>query len=268
MQQQLVARLRVEIAAVIAHRIRIFLEEKQGVRLQLRLIARRLHDEIVLLEAVRRLLERLERQIIFLVVSPEIEAVPRRIDVADEQLRAGKVDVAAANDRIVVVLADDALMVFHTHAVMPASCQRLYGVRFLLILVAESQRVLVIRHAVELRAEHAVIHDILIYERIEALLPRRLPVALIERDRLSLRVPLEDVLSRQRVYLRLPVRLIDKLILDFFRRADLNRPRIGRLRPDPAHLVASAAAVPLLVVAQEPQCAAVDKPRRAVFVEC
>ena len=230
MQKQLIPRLRVKIPAIIAHRIRIFLQEHQRILLQRRLITVDIHDEIIPHPCIRRLFRRLERKIIRFIISPEIEAEPRRIIVLDQKLRTRQINIAAALDRFIVVLSDNALMICHRHRIPLAPRQRLDRIRLRLITVTHPKRLLIVRRTVQDRAELPIIHRLICNHRIKMLLLDRLAVSFIDRDRLSLCVLLQHIRALL-IHLRRAVALIDQRILRLTRRTEVDRPRIGCCRP-------------------------------------
>ena len=230
MQKQLIARLRIKIAAIIAHRVRIFLQEKQCILLQRRLITVDIHDEIIPHPCIRRLFRRLERKIIRFIISPEIKAEPRRIIVLDQKLRTRQINIAAALDRFIVVLSDNALMICHRHRIPLAPRQRLDRIRLRLIAVTHPKRLLIVRRTVQDRAELPIIHRLICNHRIKMLLLDRLAVSFIDRDRLSLCVLLQHIRALL-IHLRRAVALIDQRILRLTRRTEVDRPRIGCCRP-------------------------------------
>ena len=117
MEQQLVPRLGIQIAAVITDGIRIFLQKDKGVLFHVPFVSHGADDEIIFFVGLQGGSHRLIGHVVYLVVAPEIKPEPGRVAIPYQEPAAGQVDIPAAYDRLVVILADNAVMVGHFHRI-------------------------------------------------------------------------------------------------------------------------------------------------------
>ena len=128
MEQQLVPGLGIQIAAVITDGIRIFLQKDKGVLFHVPFVSHGADDEIIFFVGLQGGSYRLIGHVVYLVVAPEIKPEPGRVAIPYQEPAAGQVDIPAAYDRLVVILADNAVMVGHFHRIAFPLAFRLDGV--------------------------------------------------------------------------------------------------------------------------------------------
>ena len=223
----------------------------------------RIDHKVILLVRCQSLLRRLIGVIIFLVVPPQIEAVPCRIAVLDEKLGAREIDIARAYDRLVVVLADDSPVVRHLDEVAAALAQRLYGIGVVLIAVRHIYGVIVVRFAVELCAKHGVVHRCFTDHRIHGLM-LRLTCLRAQRYKLPFGVFFQLIFPVF-VELRRAVLPQNNLILIVIRFTETDCPGIALRVIQIFAEVSCTASVMAFVVAQHADFHAETQPVRAVF---
>ena len=117
MEQQLVTRLGIQITAVITDGIRILFQKDKGVLFHVPFVSHGADDEIIFFVGLQCRSHRLIGHVVYLVVAPEIKPEPGRVAIPYQEPAAGQVDIPAAYNRLVVILADNAVMVGHFHRI-------------------------------------------------------------------------------------------------------------------------------------------------------
>ena len=128
MEQQLVTRLGIQITAVITDGIRILFQKDKGVLFHVPFVSHGADDEIIFFVGLQCRSHRLIGHVVYLVVAPEIKPEPGRVAIPYQEPAAGQVDIPAAYNRLVVILADNAVMVGHFHRIAFPLAFRLDGV--------------------------------------------------------------------------------------------------------------------------------------------